>query len=582
MHLLPAWLRSWWKEERHRTRRRAWRGRGLQVLAAGLLVLGLLRCGADPLPALLLLAGLLTLRIQQQLGLRRLRLEQDIELKRSQERLRRSNHQLDALLRQLGGPQLVEELESSPNLELKIQRLASRLERLLQSARSLALVDQLTQLPNRRQFLEQIQVASARARRANQPFAVLFVDIDQFRNLNDTYGHATGDRALIAVARKLQDTVRLGDFLARYGSDEFAVLMDLSAIPAADEDTLKSRAYQFASRLVQSFADSLNVGDSELMVNVSVGVSVVPPGETQAEGILRNLDTAIVQAKRQRHERVAIFDVHSSGSSNLNDYQLFSDLRQAMRERQLHMVFQPVVNAEGGWLSLEALARWQHPELGFIPPDRFIALAERYRLMRDLGDLIFQLSLQGYAKIREAVQQPGLRLSANISPTQLSDPDLHLRLLAMLKTAGLEPGQITLEITEASVLERNAATTTNLEQLRRAGFRLSLDDFGTGYSSLNLLHTLQPNEVKIDQSFVRAISEQGFAGQIVAVIASMSQHMDLEVVAEGVEDANVLAALQALGVEKFQGYHFYRPMPPEQLSQQAGPANTTPATGSKP
>jgi len=186
MHLLPAWLRSWWKEERHRSRRRAWRGRGLQVLAAGLLVLGLLRCGADPLPALLLLAGLLTLRIQQQLGLRRLRLEQDIELKRSQERLRRSNHQLDALLRQLGGPQLVEELESSPNLELKIQRLASRLERRLQSARSVALVDQLTQLPNRRQFLEQIQVASARARRANQPFAVLFVDIDQFRNLNDS------------------------------------------------------------------------------------------------------------------------------------------------------------------------------------------------------------------------------------------------------------------------------------------------------------------------------------------------------------------------------------------------------------
>lgn len=568
MPLPPPWLRSWWKEERH-SQGRPRRSQRLLLLAglllAAALLTALLHDRIVALTALLLLAGLLALRVRQQLGLRQLRLEQHGHFKRSREQLRRSNRQLDGLLRQLGGPQLVEELEGSPNLDLKLQRLSSRLERLLHSARSLAQVDQLTQLPNRRQFLEQIQVASARSKRSNQPFAVLFVDIDQFRNLNDTYGHATGDRALIAVARQLQDTVRLGDFLARYGSDEFAVLMDLSTVPGNDEETLKSRAYQFASRLVKCFAESLNLGDSELMVNVSVGVSVVQPGEMQAEEILRNLDSAIVLAKRQRHERVAIFDVNTSTGANLNDYQLFSDLRSAIREGQLHMAFQPVVSAEGAWLSLEALARWQHPQLGFIPPDRFIALAERYRLMGELGDVIFALSLQGFAEIREAVQLPSLRLNANISPTQLSDPDLHRRLLAMLQAACLEPTQITLEITEASVLERDAATSTNLEQLRLAGFRLSLDDFGTGYSSLNLLHTLQPNEVKIDQSFVREIHEQGFAAQIVAVVAGMSQHMNLEVVAEGVEDASVLAALQALGVKKFQGYHFYRPMPPQQL-----------------
>ena len=571
MHLPPRWLRiwwvrSWWKEERQ-TRPWPRRGMGLQLAAAGLLLAGLL-AGARTLPAaILLLAGLLVLRITQQLARRRQRRQQTLEHKRNRSELQRCNRQLDALLRRLGGPQLVEELGSSTSLEWKLNRLASRLERLLQSARAQAQVDQLTQLPNRRQFLEQIQVASARSKRANQPFAVLFVDIDQFRNLNDTYGHTTGDRALIAVARKLQDTVRLGDFLARYGSDEFAILMDLSTIHDPHEETLKIRAYQFASRLVQSFSNSLNLGDSELMVNVSVGVSVVPPGETRAEEILRNLDTAIVQAKRQRHERVAIFDVNSDSSANLNDYQLFSDLRQAMREGQLHMAFQPVVNAEGGWLSLEALARWQHPTLGFIPPDRFIALAERYRLMGELGDLIFQLSLEGYAQILEATHQPHLRLSANISPTQLSDPELHQRLQTMLLTAGLTPTQITLEITEASVLEQNAATRINLEQLRLAGFRLSLDDFGTGYSSLNLLHTLQPNEVKIDQSFVRELKKQDFASQIVAVIAGMSSHMSLEIVAEGVEDIEILTALEALGIKKFQGYYFYRPMPPQQLIQ---------------
>lgn len=567
MHLLPTWLRSWWKEEQ-RGRRWSRRGASLQLLAALLLGSAWAWSGFQIAPALLTLAAVLVLRIQQQLQARRQRRPQEMQLKNSQAQLRHTDRQLDALLRQLGGPQLVEELETSRNLDLKLQRLSSRLERLLQSARSLAQIDQLTQLPNRHQFLEQIQVTSARAKRAEQPFAVLFVDIDQFRNLNDTYGHAAGDRALIAVARKLQDTVRLGDFLARYGSDEFAVLMDLSNVVGTDEETLRSKAYQFASRLVQSFSESLNLGDSELTVNISVGVSVVHPGQATAEEILRNLDATIVQAKHQRHERVAIFDVNSSGNNNLNDYQLFSDLRQAIHQGQLHMAFQPVVNGEGGWLSLEALARWQHPELGFIPPDRFIALAERYRLMRELGDLIFQLSLQGYAQIREATEQPELRLSANISPTQLSDPDLHIRLQTMLQEAALKPTQITLEITEASVLERNAATTTNLDQLRLAGFRLSLDDFGTGYSSLNLLHTLQPNEVKIDQSFVRAISEQGFAGQIVAVIAGMSRYMNLEVVAEGVEDASAVSALQGLGVEKFQGYHFHKPMRPEQLIQE--------------
>jgi diguanylate cyclase (GGDEF)-like protein len=537
-------LHSWWQQE--------W---GLITQTSGRRFLFLLALAA---------AAVITIAHLQQTGLQLLALALVLILllvlmrqqHQQDQRLHITHRQLDALLSQLGSA------EPRPNdIQQKANALTVQLDRLLQSAHAVRLVDQLTELPNRRHFLEQIQLESARALRSGKPFAVLFVDIDQFRSLNDTYGHATGDRALMAVALRLKDTVRLGDFLARYGSDEFAVLMDLSAIRETDEEMLKARAYQFASRVVGQFNEALDLGDTSLDIGVSVGVSVVQPGDIDAEAILRNLDTAILQAKGQKHERVAIFDVNAISSTSLDDYQLFSDLKEAMRRRTLQMAFQPLVTSNGSWWSLEALARWQHPKLGFIPPDRFIAIAERYRLMRELGDLIFELSLQGFSQIRQELQLPELRLSANISPTQLSDPDLHGRLAAMLGAAHLGPELITLEITEASILESNPATEANLEQFRQQGYQLALDDFGTGYSSLNLLNRLKPHEIKIDKSFVMALGSDGYAGQIVAVISSMAQHMDLHLVAEGVENDAIFSALQTLGIPLFQGYHFYRPMP---------------------
>jgi len=371
-------LQSWWQQE--------W--------------LALVRSDGRRFVALLALAAVVVLAIAhlQQTGLQLLALALVlllVLLRRQQEqdlRLDHTSHLLDVLLEQLSGTSTTEPSSADAvsgsgdsgdlpqrDIRLKVNALAVLLDRLLQTAHNRSLVDELTQLPNRRAFLEQIQVESARARRSNKPFAVLFVDIDQFRSLNDTYGHATGDRALIAVSRKLKETVRLGDFLARYGSDEFAVLMDLSAIREANEETLKARAYQFASRVVSAFNDITDLGNTSLDIGVSVGVSVVHPGETDAEAILRNLDTAIVQAKGQKHERVAIFDVSNAASTttSFDDYKLFSELKEALRQRTLQMAFHPLVTGDGRWWSLEALARWQHPELGFIPPDRFIAIAER-------------------------------------------------------------------------------------------------------------------------------------------------------------------------------------------------------------
>ena len=547
-------LHSWWQQE--------W---GLITQTSGRRFLFLLALAA---------AAVITIAHLQQTGLQLLALALVLILllvlmrqqQQQDQRLQITHRQLDALLGQLGSAQ-----PRPHDIQLKANELTVQLDRLLQSAHAVSLVDQLTELPNRRHFLEQIQLESARALRSGKPFAVLFVDIDQFRSLNDTYGHATGDQALIAVASRLKDTVRLGDFLARYGSDEFAVLMDLSAIRETDEEMLKARAYQFASRVVGQFDNALDLGGTNLDIGVSVGVSVVQPGDTNAEAILRHLDTAIVQAKGQKHERVAIFDVNAITSASLDDYQLFSDLKEAMRRSTLQMAFQPLVTSDGSWWSLEALVRWQHPKLGFIPPDRFIAIAERYRLMRELGDLIFELSLQGFSQIRQELHLPELRLSANISPTQLSDPDLHSRLAAMLAAAGLGPELITLEITEASILESNPATEANLEQFRQQGYQLALDDFGTGYSSLNLLNRLKPNEIKIDKSFVMALGSDGYAGQIVAVISSMARHMDLHLVAEGVENDAIFSALKTLGIPLFQGYHFYRPMAAAALIATAQP-----------
>jgi len=375
---------------------------------------------------------------------------------------------------------------------------------------------------------------------------------------------------LIAVAERLRHTLRQGDGLARYGDDEFAVLMDLAGIEKADEEVLKAHAYQFASRLASQFRRALDLGNTSLDVGVSVGVSVVQPETTDARAILRQLDGAILQAKAQRHERVAVFDLNTHADTSLDDYQLFSDLKEAMRQGGLTMAFQPLVSGDGQWRSLEALARWQHPSHGFIPPDRFIAVAERYRLMRELGDQIFALSLQGFSAIRTALNMPELRLSANISPSQLSDPELHDRLATMRSQAGIPAQLITLEITEASILERNPATEANLEQFRRQGYRLALDDFGTGYSSLSLLSTLRPDEIKIDKSFVMGLGSDAMAGQIVAVVAGLARQMNLQLVAEGVENAEVLAALQAHGIGLFQGYHFHRPQPAEALIASAG------------
>ena len=559
--LLQQPVRSWWKQERREHPRSQVRK---PLLLALLLLTAVLAwyLGRDLLVFAALVAVVLLVRAKVMLERRRQNLRELQLEQKSSRRLRQTSHNLDAVLQQLGMPP---DSFKRSEINFKVNQLASRMEWLLESARSLALLDSLTQLPNRRHFIEQVQIESARSKRSRKRFAVLFIDVDKFKAINDTYGHATGDRALVAVSQRLKDTIRAGDFLSRLGGDEFAVLMDLSAIKSNSEQTLKAHAHLFACRIMAMFEELANLGNVSIDIDISIGVNVVEPDSSDPEAILRQSDLAMDQAKRQQHARVAVFDVATSKGS-YDDYQLFADLKDALRQGGLSMAFQPVVDKEQRLRGVEALARWRHPSRGFIGPDVFLDIAERYRMMRELGEHLFQLSLDGFLALDGALQQPGLRLSSNVSPSQLNDPQLQARLLGMLERTGVDPKRLTLEITEASILDRSATTDANLQALRAAGIELSLDDFGTGYSSLNLINTLQPNEIKIDRSFVLALHTDPYARQIVEVIAGMSTQMPLHLVAEGVEDEATFQALRKLGIQYFQGYLFSKPLPVAELA----------------
>ena len=569
--LLQRPVRSWWKQERREHPRSQVRnplllallllnavlvwyvGRDLLVFAALLAVV---------LAVVLLVRARVMLERRRQ-NLRELQLEQ-----KSSRRLRQASRNLDALLQQLGMPA---DSFNRSEINFKVNQLASRMEWLLESARSLALLDSLTQLPNRRHFIEQVQIESARSKRSRKHFAVLFIDVDKFKAINDTYGYTTGDRALVAVSQRLKDTIRAGDFLSRLGSDEFAVLMDLSAIKSNSEQTLKAHAHLFACRIMEMFEEPANLGNVSIDIDISIGINVVDPYSSDPEAILRQSNLAMDQAKRQQHARVAVFDV-ATAKGSYDDYQLYADLKDALRQGALSMAFQPVVDREQRLHGVEALARWWHPGRGFIGPDVFLDIAERYRMMRELGEHLFQLSLDGFLALDGALQQPELKLASNVSPSQLSDPQLHARLLGMLVRSGVDPKRLTLEITEASLLDRSTTTEANLQAFRAAGIELSLDDFGTGYSSLNLINTLQTKEIKIDSSFVLALHTDPYARQIVEVIAGMSTQMPLHLVAEGVEDEATFQALRKLGIQYFQGYFFSKPLPVAELAASYGAA----------
>ncbi|WP_448626164.1 putative bifunctional diguanylate cyclase/phosphodiesterase [Geodermatophilus sp. URMC 64] len=411
--------------------------------------------------------------------------------------------------------------------------------------------DPLTGLANRTQLLE---TASALLQRRREPVSVLLLDVDDFKDVNDTRGHSAGDQLLLAVAGRLAGCVRPEDLVARLGGDEFAVVM------GAGPQTARA----VAARILAAFGDPVSLDGRTVVVHVSIGVAdTTTPGERSAEALLRNADLAMYLAKAQGKHRVVVY-ADGMAQEARGKAELVESLARALPEGQLAVHYQPVVGLPAGEVtSYEALVRWQHPERGLVSPADFIPLAEDTGLIVPIGAWVLtEAARQAVTWSREAGRPIGM--AVNLSPRQLADDDVVATVAAALEETGLPAVQLTLEVTESVLVQDIERVVDRLRALRTLGVRIAIDDFGTGYSSLSYLRRLPADTIKIDRSFVTDLAQDGASRTLVSSIIELARSLHLDVVAEGVEDVAQRSVLQSLQCSHAQGFLFARPRPAAQ------------------
>ena len=418
-----------------------------------------------------------------------------------------------------------------------------------------ALHDPLTGLPNRHLFMERLGSALLRFhRREGGLFAVLFLDLDRFKVVNDSLGHHVGDELLQVIGERLQASLRATDTVARFGGDEFAVLLEEL------EDA--AEATRIAERLGQTVAAPVNLSGYEVFTTASIGIALCSGGVERPEYLLRNADVAMYRAKGLGASRAEVFDrtMHAQAMARL---QLETDLRRALTRGEFRLRYQPIVSLSTGRITgVEALVRWEHPERGLTSPGEFIPLAEETGLILPLGAWVLAQACRQLAEWRREFRHARIALSVNLSAKQFGQVDLVERIQDALRDSGLDPRHLKLEITESAVIDNPGNAGAMLQQLKELGVQVQMDDFGTGYSSLSSLHSLPLDGLKVDRSFVSRMTENPATTQLVRTIALLARGLGLSVIAEGVETPAQLDEVRAMGCDYAQGFLIAPPLDP--------------------
>ena len=414
--------------------------------------------------------------------------------------------------------------------------------------------DALTGLPNRALFIDHLKLTIAQSKRnKGRKFAVLFLDLDRFKVVNDSLGHIIGDQLLVGIARRLELCLRQGDTVARVGGDEFTILLD--------DLVEESEAEFIAERIQQEVGTPFFLGGREVFTTVSIGIAPSSRGYDQPDEMLRDADTAMYRAKSLGKARHEVFD-EAMHALAVNLLQLETDLRRAQERNEFIIEYQPIVSLTDFRVSgFEALVRWQHPERGLVSPCDFIPVAEEGGQILQIGQWVLRqacIEMRGWQDRFPA--DPPLFVTVNLSAKQFAQPDLIEQVKESLETSNLDPNCLKLEITESVVMDDIEKGTAMLFQLRALGVRLSIDDFGTGYSSLSYLHRFPIDTLKIDRSFVTRIVNDKENIEIVRTILMLAENLGMDVVAEGVETQEQMALLRQLSCQSGQGYFFSKPM----------------------
>lgn len=421
--------------------------------------------------------------------------------------------------------------------------------------------DALTELPNRLMFGERLALALADAQYRDEMLGVAFLDLDRFKTINDTLGHATGDELLKLVAQRLRKGLRECDAIARWGGDEFTLM--LPHLTSAED--ISKLAQQILDNLVEPFF----LEGQEFYVTASLGIALAPYDGQDVETLLKHADMAMYQAKQQGKNNFQLYyeKIHKRTLEHLT---LESDLHKALGRNEFLLFYQPQVQLHTCSVSgLEALLRWNHPKLGFVPPSQFIPLAEETGLINPIGDWVLRTACQQH-QIWRSLGLPPIRIAVNLSAKQFQQANLVNKILSILKETGMEPRYLEIEITESAAMRDISFTIATLQLLQELGIQIALDDFGTGYSSLNAIKHFPLNTLKIDQSFVREACHDSSDAAIARTIAALAKGLNLKTVAEGVETQPQLKFLRSIGCNGAQGFLFGKPIPAERIPDTLG------------